>query len=56
MSTSANSATPDGTVVAGIRPTNIMVSPVENDYRAFVTGQSSDEEAVRTLNPGSNFP
>jgi YVTN family beta-propeller protein len=33
-----------------------MISPLENDFRAFVTGQSSDEEAVRTLNPGSNFP
>jgi YVTN family beta-propeller protein len=36
---SANSAPPDGTVVAGIRPTSIMVSPVKNDYRAFVTGR-----------------
>jgi DNA-binding beta-propeller fold protein YncE len=53
---SANSAPPDGTVVAGIRPTSIMVSPVKNDYRAFVTGQSSDEEAVRILNPDSSFP
>jgi hypothetical protein len=51
-----NSTIPDGVVFAGIRPTNIMISPLENDFRAFVTGQSSDEEAVRTLNPGSNFP
>jgi hypothetical protein len=33
----ANSDLPDDTVVAGIRPTNVMVSPAENDYRAFVT-------------------
>jgi DNA-binding beta-propeller fold protein YncE len=32
-----------------------MVSPVENDYRAFVTGQSSDEEAVRQIDQ-LNFP
>jgi DNA-binding beta-propeller fold protein YncE len=33
-----------------------MVSPVKNDYRAFVTAQLSDEEAVRILNPDSSFP
>jgi YVTN family beta-propeller protein len=32
-----------------------MVSPAENDYRAFVTGQSSDEEAVRQIDQ-FNFP
>jgi|GEM_PF-4473665 len=38
---------PDSERIVGISPTNIILSPVENDNRAFVAAQTSDEEAVR---------
>ena len=42
---------PDTERIAGIRPTNIILSPVKNANRAFIAAQTSDEEAVR--DPGN---